>query len=132
MWYDKVGNCGKSWFTGALWERGLAYVTAESKDDAVIKDIASDFLDHGYRPFVIIDLPRTAQWSNELYLAIERIKDGLIKDPRYNSRTVNIRGVKVLVCCNSLPKLDKLSKDRWVRLEADGTPWTGSSAGAQS
>ncbi|ANC51542.1 replication associated protein [Porcine stool-associated circular virus] len=115
VWYDETGNVGKSWFTGALWERGLAYVTPPTIDTVkgLIQWVASCYIDGGWRPYVIIDIPRSWKWSEQLYSAIESIKDGLIYDTRYHSRMINIRGVKVLVMTNTMPKLDKLSKDRW-------------------
>lgn len=120
VWYDERGCCGKSWFTRSLWERGLAYFTvADSSAKTLVQDIASEFIRNGWRPVVCIDIPRAAKWSPELYEAIERIKDGLIKDPRYSSASVNISGVKVLICCNTMPKLDKLSFDRWKIVTQD-------------
>lgn len=115
VWYDETGNVGKSWFTGALWERGLAYVTPPTIDTVkgLIQWVASCYIDGGWRPYVIIDVPRSWKWSEQLYSAIESIKDGLIYDTRYHSRMINIRGVKVLVMTNTMPKLDKLSQDRW-------------------
>ena len=121
IWYDQVGEIGKSWLIGHLWETGKAHVV-QSQDTVkgMVQDIASDYINHGWRPYIVIDLPRTWKWTTDLYCAIERIKDGLIKDTRYGVKTINIRGVKILVCANALPKLDKLSKDRWVILGADG------------
>ena len=115
VWYDETGNVGKSWFTGALWERGMAYVTPPTIDTVkgLIQWVASCYMDGGFRPYVIIDVPRSWKWSEQLYSAIESIKDGLIYDTRYHSRMINIRGVKVLVMTNTMPKLDKLSQDRW-------------------
>lgn len=115
LWYDERGCCGKSWFTRALWERGQAYFTvADSSAKTLIQDIASEYVKNGWRPIVCIDIPRAAKWTPDLYEAIERIKDGLIKDPRYSASSINISGVKVLICTNTMPKLDKLSWDRWV------------------
>jgi len=114
VWYDEEGKAGKSWFTRALWERGEAYFCAGyTSGGAIVQDIASEYIKHGWRPIVIIDIPRAGKWTPDLYEAIERIKDGLIKDTRYSASTVNISGVKVLVCTNTKPKLDKLSADRW-------------------
>ncbi len=115
VWYDETGNVGKSWFTGALWERGLAYVTPPTIDTVkgLIQWVASCYIDGGWRPYIIVDIPRSWKWSEQLYSAIESIKDGLIYDTRYHSRMINIRGVKVLCMTNTMPKLDKLSKDRW-------------------
>lgn len=116
VWYDESGNVGKSWFTGALWERGLAYVVPPTIDTVkgMIQWVASCYSDGGYRPYIIIDIPRSWKWSEQLYTAIESIKDGLVYDTRYHSRMQNIRGVKILCMTNTMPKLDKLSSDRWV------------------
>nr|CRY97150.1 hypothetical protein [uncultured prokaryote] len=115
VWYDETGNVGKSWFTGALWERGLAYYVPPTVDTVkgMIQWVASCYMDNGYRPYVIIDIPRSWKWSKELYCAIESIKDGLLYDTRYHSRMINVRGIKILVMTNSYPKLDALSEDRW-------------------
>ncbi|BBE29360.1 replication associated protein [Chlorocebus cynosuros associated smacovirus] len=120
VWYDPTGNIGKSWLTNHLYEKGLAYcIPATMKDvEMIIKttaSLASKDREAGYppRPYVIIDIPRSWKWSNQLYTAIETIKDGLIMDPRYTAQPINIRGVKVMVMTNTRPQLDKLSKDRW-------------------
>ncbi|QDJ95283.1 replication-associated protein [Capybara associated smacovirus 1_cap1_104] len=115
VWYDPKGNSGKSWLACHLWETGQAHI-CQSQDNVkgMIQDIASDYMNNGYRPYLVIDIPRTWKWTDDLCCAIERAKDGLIKDTRYNAKTIDIRGVKILVCTNSMPKLTKLSADRWV------------------
>ncbi|AIK28872.1 Rep protein [Porcine stool-associated circular virus 7] len=120
VWYDPDGNKGKSWLLGHLYETGQAWVVqAQDTVKGIIQDVASEYINHGWRPMVVIDIPRTWRWTSDLYVAIERIKDGLIKDPRYSSKTVHIRGVKILVTCNTMPKLDKLSEDRWIIIDGD-------------
>ena len=120
VWYDPEGNKGKSWLLGHLYETGQAWVVqAQDTVKGIIQDVASEYIHHGWRPMIVIDIPRTWKWTSDLYVAIERIKDGLIKDPRYTSNTVHIRGVKILITCNTMPKLDKLSEDRWIILDDD-------------
>lgn len=117
VWVTEEGNVGKSWLCGALWERRKAhYILPQNTAKGLIQDCASEVINNGKRPIIVIDIPRTWKWTEELYCAIETIKDGLIKDPRYNSRTINIRGTKLLILCNSRPQLDKLSRDRWLIL----------------
>lgn len=114
VWYDDVGGVGKSWLTGALWERRKAHqVRMTGSAEGIIKDVCSK-MSKDRRPIVIVDIPRSGKWTKQIYEAIEVIKDGLIDDPRYSANAINIKGVKVLVMCNSMPKLDKLSKDRWI------------------
>lgn len=117
VWVTEEGNVGKSWMAGALWERREAhYVMAQNTAKGLIQDCASEVIQNGERPMIVIDIPRTWKWTEELYCAIESIKDGLIKDPRYGSTTINIRGTKLLILCNSRPQLGKLSRDRWLIL----------------
>lgn len=121
VWVDETGNIGKSWLNGFLFETQQAYYLPPflTSIQAMIQSLASMVLedrDEGYppKPYVIIDIPRSWKWSTDLYVAIEAIKDGLIMDPRYSARPINIRGVKVMVLTNTQPKYDKLSADRWV------------------
>lgn len=123
-WYDETGNIGKSWLTGYLFESAQAYYLPPfmTSIQSMIQTLASMVLEDrkgGFppRPLVVIDIPRSWKWSTELYVAIEAIKDGLIIDPRYSARPINIRGIKVLILTNTMPKLDKLSKDRWVQYD---------------
>ncbi len=121
VWYDPTGNSGKSWLVGHLYETGQAYylpptMTSVQSMLQMMASLAIQDREDGRPPrrYVVIDIPRTWKWSKELYCAIETIKDGLIVDPRYSARPINIRGVKVLVLTNERPSLDKLSVDRWV------------------
>lgn len=124
VWHTNEGRCGKSFFTSALWERGLAhYIQPSNTAKGLIQDVASEFIENGYRPMVVIDIPRTWKWTDDLYFAIEKIKDGLIKDTRYHSRTIDIVGTAVIVMCNSYPKVGKLSADRWI-IYSDEHPLT--------
>lgn len=122
VWVQPDGGSGKSFFTSALWERRLAHnILPSNTAKGLIQDVASEVIENGKRPFITIDIPRTWKWTDELYFAIEKIKDGLIKDTRYHSRTVNIVGTAIIVLCNEAPKLSKLSSDRWV-IYNDGHP----------
>nr|WCR62229.1 MAG: replication associated protein [ssDNA virus sp.] len=114
-WYDEKGCQGKSWLVNHLHETCQAwYVPPTLKTvEGIIQWTASLYINNGFREILVIDIPRSWKWSKELYTAIEAIKDGLVYDPRYHAQMVNIRGVKILVLCNTLPVLDALSKDRW-------------------
>lgn len=120
VWYDPKGNCGKSWLVGHLFEKGEAYYLPPYMNSVnqMIQTLASLVLEdrnRGFppRPLVIIDIPRSWKWSDDLYVAIEAIKDGLLMDPRYSARPVHVRGMKVLVMTNNEPKQKKISEDRW-------------------
>ncbi|APG55791.1 rep [Macaca mulatta feces associated virus 2] len=129
VWVDEEGNSGKSWLIGHLYETGQAYyappyLTSVKEIIQTIASLAVKDRDAGNPPkkYALIDIPRSWKWSNELYTAIEAIKDGLIMEPRYSAQPINIKGIKVLVVTNTRPKLDKLSKDRWEIFEWDNNP----------
>lgn len=114
VYVNESGGIGKSWLAGHLWETAQAHVVqAQNTAKGLIQDCASEFIHNGNRPILVIDIPRTWKWTDDIYVAIERIKDGLIKDTRYGSTTINIHGTKLLVFCNTGPNEKKLSLDRW-------------------
>lgn len=121
VWYDQQGKIGKSWLCAHLWENGKCYYVPPytSSPLAMVQDLASDYIKHGWRDYVVIDIPRSWKWTDTLVTALESIKDGLIKEMRYSSETVNIRGCKVLVMTNTMPQLDALSLDRWIILNRE-------------
>ena len=124
VWYDPRGNSGKSWLVGHLVETKQAYyvppylATVESMIKTLASMVKAD-REAGSppRPLVVIDIPRSYKWKQEMYVAIEAIKDGVIVDPRYSATVENIRGIGVIVMTNERPKLDKLSMDRWDIME---------------
>lgn len=116
---DKVGNSGKTWLGRYLYERNAGfYVPPTIKTtQGIIQFVASGYTEQKY---IVIDIPRSCKWTTEMYEAIETIKDGMVFDARYNSKTRDIWGVKVLVFTNNEPKLDKLSADRWDIIDGEG------------
>lgn len=115
IFYDPDGNFGKSWWAIHHWETRHAHVVnPNGTAKTLMQDVASKYATQGYRPWLLIDIPRTWKWTEELYYAIEKIKDGLISDPRYGATDINIRGVRVGITCNEAPRRSALSDDRWV------------------
>lgn len=117
--FDPEGNHGKSWLVRHLFEIGKGFYVPPTIGtvQGIIQYVAS-----GYRgqEFIIIDIPRSSKWNTALYEGIEAIKDGLVYDTRYSAKMRDIWGVKLLVMTNSMPKLDALSKDRWMILDGQG------------
>lgn len=112
-WVDEQGNSGKTWLAIHLWETGKAHILLPSGTaKSLVQDVASKYAKQ-YRPILVIDIPRTWRWTDDICYAIEKIKDGLISDPRYSAMDIDIRGVQVLVLTNKEPDIHKLSKDRW-------------------
>lgn len=116
---DNKGNTGKSFLARHLYETGRAFYVPPTctSPQTIIQFVAS-----GYRgePIIVVDIPRSTRWTNQLYIAIETIKDGLVYDTRYRTTIRDIFGVNVLVFCNNKPNLSKLSSDRWVLLDSNG------------
>lgn len=119
VWYDKRGGVGKSYYTRYCYEKGLAYYVPPTVNDtkSLIQYVCAGY--QGER-FIIIDIPRSARWSESLYTAIESIKDGLVYDTRYTARIRDIWGVQILVLCNTFPELGALSRDRWIIVNKEG------------
>lgn len=113
--YDPQGNKGKSWLVSALFERGQAHYVPPycTSIEKIVQTIASLYLKQGWRDYIIIDIPRAYKWSEQIYTAIESIKDGVIMETRYEAQPINIKGVKIIIMCNDAPKVNKLSADRW-------------------
>lgn len=117
--YNPIGGIGKSWLVNHLWETGKAHYIPPyaSTIEKIVQTTASLYMKQGWRDYLIIDIPRAYKWSEQLYVAIESIKDGLVMDMRYEAQTINIRGVKIIVMCNVRPDEKKLSADRWRIVE---------------
>lgn len=123
VWYDKRGGVGKSFLTRYCYEKGLAYYVPPTVQDpkTLIQYVCAGYQGERY---IIIDIPRTAQWSESLYTAVETIKDGLVYDTRYTARIRDIWGVKILALTNTFPRLGNLSRDRWTIVNKDGIDCT--------
>lgn len=111
IFYDPTGNHGKSWFTIHLWEKRDCFVVPRS--DATAGKLSA-FICSSYRweRFIIIDLPRASTADAGLYECLEDTKDGLVFDHRWQGKTRNIRGAKLIVLTNSPINPDLLSWDR--------------------
>lgn len=117
--YDKMGNHGKSWLSLYLYEHGRALVVPRASTTA---EKLSAYVCSSYdgEELVLIDIPRSRPVTEELYEAIEELKDGLVFDHRYSGKCRNIRGVKVAVFTNSKLDVSKLSEDRWIPIDFNG------------
>lgn len=117
--YDKMGNHGKSWLSLYLYEQGRALVVPRASTTA---EKLSAYVCSCYNgeEIIIIDIPRSRPITQELYEAIEELKDGLVFDHRYSGKCRNIRGVRVAIFTNSKLDIQKLSRDRWIPLDYNG------------
>ena len=117
--YDPCGGTGKSFLCRWLYERNIRFYVPPTvrTTQGIIQYVASGY--RGQR-IIVIDIPRSSRWTNELYEGIEAIKDGLVYDTRYSAKMRDIWGVKVLCLTNTMPNIDALSLDRWKILSSDG------------
>jgi len=109
---EKVGNQGKSFLCRYCAAHGLANCIPPLNSFKEMMQMA-----HGMpkRPAFLVDMPRALPKVrlNEFYAAIERIKDGLLYDPRYSFKERIIDPPVVWVFTNTEPDLSLLSRDRW-------------------
>lgn len=112
VWYDPIGNRGKSWLAGHLYETGQACIVP--RDWTTPSEILN-YLIHNYNDegLIIIDIPRESKIPSGFYATVEMIKDGIIGSTKWEGSIRNIRGVKVMIMTNHMMDLTKLSKDRW-------------------
>nr|UIW13723.1 MAG: replicase [Porprismacovirus sp.] len=112
VWYDPIGNRGKSWLAGHLFETKKACIVPRDWTDPAS---ITNYLCHNYHNegIVVIDIPRETPIPKGFYATIEMIKDGLIGSTKWEGTMKNIRGVKVLILTNHQMDLKKLSADRW-------------------
>lgn len=110
---DPKGDKGKTFFTIALWERGEALVVPRY---STTPERLSGFICSAYKGewLIVIDIPRSGKANKGLYETMEEVKDGLVFDHRYEGKTKNIRGTKLVVFTNKPLDLKGLSDDRWV------------------
>lgn len=122
VYYDKMGNHGKTFLSIHLYEQRRALVVPRS---AVTPEKMSAYVCSAYKgeKYIIIDIPRSRKIDNGLYESLEELKDGLVFDTRYTGRSRNIRGAKIIVFTNVLLDVKKLSHDRW-RLHGIGESLT--------
>lgn len=124
FYYDPKGGHGKSHLATHLFEIGKAIrVLMNVGIEDYLKTIASEYLREP-RKIVVIDIPRSRfegkskteidKICTKLNEVLECLKDGVVGDPRYSSRVVNMGAVKVIVFSNyDIAGEGGLSKDRY-------------------
>jgi hypothetical protein len=113
LYFDIIGNIGKSIFCEYLEYKGLA---TEIPPFTKLEDIMNCVQVAKNRKAFVIDMPRSIPKNNleEFYAGIETIKNGVCYDKRYNFKKTRFNRPQVLVFTNQMPHFNFLSKDRWV------------------
>jgi hypothetical protein len=115
-YYDKIGNSGKTLLSKYL------CINMENEIICLSNGKSADisYLYKGEK-IIIFDLSRSLEDMTN-YSIIEKLKDGQIFSPKYESTTKIYISPMVIVFANFYPEIHKLSKDRWdIRILIDGT-----------
>lgn len=113
--YEFAGNVGKSYFARTYRRKDTYYITGGRHADIY----------HAYasQKLVFFDVPRSAA-DRFPYEVLEKFKDGIIFQSKYQSKVLYFEIPHVVVFANFAPDENKLSADRWdtrfVGLNADG------------
>jgi len=107
---NKEGKIGKTWVSIYAHFKGIAKYIQEDTAKSIL-GAAIDNPCHAY----IIDLPRSLDRKKlkEIYYGIEKLKNGVLSDPRYRHRQIFIEMPCIWVMTNEMPDLGLLSDDRW-------------------
>lgn len=102
--YELEGNAGKSYFARNYRRKEAYYITGGRHSDIY----------HAYQSqkFVFFDVPRSAE-DRFPYEVLEKFKDGIIFQSKYQSRVLYFTVPHVVVFANFAPDENKLSRDRW-------------------
>ncbi|ASH99186.1 replication-associated protein [Giant panda circovirus 2] len=106
---DVAGGVGKSWFCG--------YLFSKLKDVQVLgpgkRDDLAHVIDVGSRIF-LFNVPRKSmEFLN--YGFLESLKDRMVFSPKYESQMKILKHkCHVIVMCNEMPDMEKMSADRYV------------------
>jgi len=111
--YDRTGNMGKSIFSEYMEFEGLI---EEIPPYRLMDDIVQWVHGRQKKSAYFIDLPRGMRKTalGDLYSGIEVIKNGVAYDKRNYPKKSRFTRPRVFVFTNELPRLDLMSKDRWV------------------
>lgn len=114
VWVNKTGRSGKTYLVKwMLANHKCVYIPPQMKTALSLIQWAHGYPSDAY----IIDLPRNTKNLEELYGAIESIKDGYTYDPRYSNKFRLSKSPRILVLTNNMPPKKLLSDDRWIIIE---------------
>jgi hypothetical protein len=108
LWiYDTIGNSGKSWFAKYLKLVKDATVATSGRSQDIVR-----MLDENTVDYVVFDFSRDT--NTMPYALCEQLKNGLVTSPKYDSKTLEFDGCRLLVLANCEPDGTKWSKDRYM------------------
>lgn len=115
---DQNGKTGKSTVAKFLAFHHDACVLSYGDASSLINVVTEKYeADKAASRCYIFNLTRSKPklFSNEdIYSALESIKDGMVVNTKYRGRTIYFNTPHVIVLANRMPELEGLSKDRWL------------------
>lgn len=114
FYVDPLGGCGKTFFCRYMEDH---YDSVQFVSSGASKDVA-----HILNPSKSVFLFNVEKNGMEFlsYRILEQLKDGRVFSPKYSSTVKRwYTNVHVVVFCNELPDLNKLTNDRYVIREYD-------------
>jgi hypothetical protein len=109
---DEKGGAGKSTFTKWLAIKKGAFVCQGGKSADIMHAFEK-------QEIVCIDLARSNNADYWPWQSMEYFKNGMAFSPKYESHTMYFNPCKVVVFCNELPDMTKLSRDRYSIIHLD-------------
>jgi hypothetical protein len=116
---DKQGKKGKTEFLKYMTHNhGAIFTTGGKKNDIMNLAINNrDYFEYekieNEKKFVIFNFPKDTDPDAISYNSMEMFLDGLICNNKFESNSILIKPVKVIVLANCEPNINKLIKDRW-------------------
>lgn len=114
---DKEGNKGKSFFcmyTQIQNPDRTLVITATGSVRDISDIIRNECMEKKKEPeLLLLDLSRTFEDRDSIYAMIETLKNGMITCTKYKGATFAFVPPHIVVFSNWMPKLKKLSMDRW-------------------
>lgn len=117
-WYYEYKGCtGKSTLAKhiIMKYKNATYVAGKSGD--MLYALTTVLDKNPFIDTIIIDIPRCVE--NISFNALEQIKNGMIFSTKYESGMKVFNPPHVICFSNELPKLEKMSQDRWVVRQID-------------
>lgn len=115
--YDKDGRAGKGTFVKWCLLKVLQCLTLSYGRAVDNYTVVAEYMEaNTYPKVVLFDLAKACPngvTETDLYVAIEKIKDGVFTAPKHHSRMIAFPPPHVVVFANSMPMVSQLSRDRW-------------------
>lgn len=117
-WYwEPTGNIGKSALCKYLVAKHRAKYCGAGKEADILYHIMQSKIEEDDIGIVVYDIPRSHE-GHVSYAALERIKNGMVFSPKYESGQLLFNPPHIIIFANFPPAFpEKMSQDRWKIVE---------------